>query len=99
MCESPSDLLLTGKVLAATTRGVDPAICHRHGGAEWKPSWQTGWCLAGPWKSEEGLQVQHRWSQGIAQTRSFFLCPWDMTETKATGEPGEMFCCSGRMLG
>lgn len=29
----------------------------------------------------------------------FFLCLWDTMETKLTGKPGEVFCCSGRMLG
>lgn len=61
-CGSPSDLiLLTGKVLAATTRAVDPAICCRRRVA--RPSWHTGWWPAGPLSREEDLQVQHRWPQ------------------------------------
>lgn len=48
MCESPSDLPLTGKVLAATMWAVDPAICRRRGVAVWLPSWQRDRWLAGP---------------------------------------------------
>lgn len=38
----PSDLLLPGKVLAATKLAVGPSICCRCGVAEQRPSWQTG---------------------------------------------------------
>lgn len=36
--------------------------------------------------------------QGVAQTWNFFLCLWYTMETRLTGEPAEMFCCSGRMF-
>lgn len=100
-CESPSDLLLTGKVLAATTGlWIRPSAADM-GELRGSPAGKQ----AGAWLAPERVRKVSRFStDGPRRTRNcsdreFFLCLWDTMETKLTGEPGEMFCCSGRMLG
>lgn len=58
MCESPSDLPLLGKVLAATRRAVDPAICHRHGELRGGPAGKQ----AGARLAPEGVRKACRFS-------------------------------------